>query len=258
MRARAPPAALSSASSAASSPLRRAVSLIAARSATARSSGGLSPLPGPPPRWSSAARRHSAKMCNAGRASSRACSAMDAMSSKSTRLTPGCCPPGLACFTTGSTRMPTGMLGWASSATLSSAVMKSRTASLRMCSMSMKTMVLYTTGEKALAAAMKACRSWNKQARAWICDDGCGSRAARFNTLTASLQSSPRTSTSSGKADHKVVSSVRDASRRSAGPSAHRRDSSSIAEGVCSAARTRRGPGPRARSAGTSTLSASM
>ena len=59
----------------------------------------------------------------------------------------------------GSTRIPTGMLWCVSSATLSSAEMKSRTGSLRMCSMSMNTIVLYTTGLKALAALMKACSS---------------------------------------------------------------------------------------------------
>ena len=55
--------------------------------------------------------------------------------------------------------MPTGMLAWLSSASLNSALMKSRTGSFLMCSMSMKTIVLYTTGEKALDADMNEWRS---------------------------------------------------------------------------------------------------
>ena len=183
---------------------------------------------------------------------------MEATSSKSARFKPGCCPPGEVCFTTGSTSMPTGMLLCVSSATLSSAVMKSRTTSLRMCSMSMNTMVLYTTGENALAALMKACSSWNRHASAWICVARSTSRAPRLSTETACRQSSPFTSISSGNALQSVVSSVSDASRRSVGPSAHRSASRNTIPGVSSVASAFRGEGPRASSAGMSTLSASM
>ena len=117
--------------------------------------------------------------------------------------------------------MPTGMLAWFSSASLSSAVMKSRTGSFLMCSMSMNTIVLYTTGEKALAAVMNEWRSWNMHASEWIFVPGSGALAAFFRQLITCLHSSPLISISSGNADHSVVSSVRLTSRRSSGPSAH-------------------------------------